>query len=344
MYGGEADEGDWGMALTSFEALDATVDWLERTYPSLGSIKMTGFSAGAQTALRWIVTTDHGQHCRTRGGQALLRTILGSPSSYVYLSHTRPELSCVVDENTGPNHTCAKFIEPTTSPETPKTCNGDYNVYAMGLGGLEKHQETNDTVRSEVSSYIHRYLGKEVQGLRGASGIVAEELRKRFATKDVRFLFGTEDVKSCLHYECSSDCPSMNEGSNRLQRGLNYMSHLRDAIPNYTPNFRVFNGTHQPELFFGSGPYNEWAFGKGAGGFEACLIFRNISCPTLIALCVTAGVVVLVLIAICIFIICRCRRAKRLRSLALASASNSTRLTPDSADNFPTARKEKLLK
>merc|ERR1712242_416418 len=93
-----------------------------------------------------------------------------------------------------------------------------------------------------------------------SSGYVSKELRDRFATKDVRFLVGVSDTLSCNIGGCSERCEAMNQGSNRLQRVLNYMGHLRNSIPGYEPTYGLFNAGHAPVVAYSSDYFARWAF------------------------------------------------------------------------------------
>lgn len=114
-------------------------------------------------------------------------------------------------------------------------------------------------------------------------------IRKRFATKDVRFLLGEYDSVSCIPGACDQSCVEEIQGADRLQRGLNYMSHLREALPGYVPVWGVY---HDPQYFrhyhFGawmSSHFQSWAFLEReptkprSGPAEAWRNAPAISCP-----------------------------------------------------------------
>lgn len=89
-------------------------------------------------------------------------------------------------------------------------------------------------------------------------------IRARFATKDIRFMLGEYDSVSCLHGACKESCVEEVQGADRLQRGLNYMGHLREALPGYVPVWSVYS---DPQWFrhyhFGawmSSAFQTWAF------------------------------------------------------------------------------------
>ena len=116
--------------------------------------------------------------------------------------------------------------------------------------------------------------------------------------KDVRYVFGKKDVCNCnvpdfvnapscyvATATCSPDlyggphccdtypdtrtenavahtCSAMLEGTNRLQRGLNYMGYLA-AYTNQTvaPKHGFFDGGHNNSAFYASSIFKQWAFG-----------------------------------------------------------------------------------
>lgn len=77
-------------------------------------------------------------------------------------------------------------------------------------------------------------------------------------------MFGEYDSVSCLHGACKESCVEEVQGADRLQRGLNYMGHLREALPGYVPVWSVYS---DPQWFrhyhFGawmSSAFQTWAF------------------------------------------------------------------------------------
>jgi hypothetical protein len=75
-------------------------------------------------------------------------------------------------------------------------------------------------------------------------------LSQAFLRKDIRYMYGDQDTKSCNVGTCSDKCAPMLTGSNRLQRGMNYFSHLRS----------FFNGTYEPKYGIYSGGHHDWDF------------------------------------------------------------------------------------
>jgi len=260
---------DWD-GISSFEAVDDLITWVEMTYRTIRKIVVTGFSAGAQMGLRWVITSPNGARGVTLSG-TLLTIILGSPSSFIYLNDRRPAKSCSLIKDQVVDHNCTTFLVPGSSHKAVKTCKGHYNLYGFGLEGLERGAAKPHTTRADVSDYIHKYLHDDA--------LIEDTLRARFGTKNVIFEFGDLDVKDCLSGVCADDCGAMDEGTSRLQRGLNYMDHLRDALPGYEPQYEIFEGGHRPELFFAGERFNKVVFDKT--GWEECL-WDSLTCWSLI--------------------------------------------------------------
>merc|ERR1719189_867538 len=105
------------------------------------------------------------------------------------------------------------------------------------------------------------------------------ELPAHFAMKDVIFMVSTEDVEICgPKSACRSPrtCEAVIQGRSRLQRALNYMGHLRDALPGYEPQLRTFTGSANPEPFFSTSVWKESAFGDMPGDPEHRFTFAAI--------------------------------------------------------------------
>ena len=253
---------------TSFDLLDALLRALP---PSVALVSVVGFSAGAQLSGRYAFATPLGSAADAFAPH--VRFFVGNPGSYLYLSPARPAAACSPLFDTGPAHTCEAFATPTATQ-----CGG-YNDYKYGL---------------EAMDYLNLYLAPLVRNATARAEAVA-----RFATKDVRIFLGSEDVCNCNvegyalpgsgvctpeggALACSPDdfggpgccdtypdavktnsldhsCAAMLQGSNRLQRGLNYASHLEAVLPGYAA--RVFTGVWGHN---NSGMYEDAAFQEAA--------------------------------------------------------------------------------
>jgi len=263
--GQKGDSYEGWQGISSYEAIDTIIEWMELKYPSLEKIVVAGWSAGAQMGLRWSIVSSQGIQGITNAGTPM-KIIMGSPSSVLYLNGRRPVKECTPNKDTGPAHICDHFRVPGTSHHSAKTCNGQYDNYPFGLSTLDQGSLDIDNRSSQrdVSEYVHKYID-DVNTFR-------KHIPNNFHTKDIRFVFGDSDTMSCFEGTCANDCEAMVQGSNRLQRNLNFMGHLRDVYPGYEPNYSVFRGGHNSELFFASDAFNEVVF--GTEGFATCVHSR----------------------------------------------------------------------
>jgi len=208
-----------------------------------------------------------------------VRAIVADGSSYVYLDQRRPDpKACNQGKDTGSNHTCTAFAVPGSS--SVEAC-PMYNDFKYGLANL--------SYRAEKSLYIAPFATDAARLSAAATAFAS--------VKDVRYVFGTQDVCNCNvplfinadacyipHATCSPDsyggphccdtypdtrtenavahtCSAMLEGTNRLQRGLNYIGYLA-AYSNNTvsPKHGFFDGGHNNTAFYASSIFKAWAY------------------------------------------------------------------------------------
>ena len=75
---------------------------------------------------------------------------------------------------------------------------------------------------------------------------------------------------SKTHNAVAFTCAAVWGGTNRLQRGLNWLAHLRHMYSgSFEPRFAFFNGGHSDKAMGHSEAYREWVFGRGGGVAEA---------------------------------------------------------------------------
>jgi hypothetical protein len=163
---------------TSFDVLDAIYEAIvshsakASLFPNLKVVTFAGYSAGAQLVSRWAFFTHHG-----KGKNIKLRFLVSDPGSYMYLDSSRPAASCSPgNSNTTPSHTCADFNTSTSAMQAdcPK-----YNKYKYGVSDLRAVKYNN---------YIAPFATEP--------SLVQAQL-KDFRVKDIRFIFGTQDVCNC---------------------------------------------------------------------------------------------------------------------------------------------------
>lgn len=248
----------WRQTLTSFEMVDTLIKMLKRKhiYPNLKRITIAGFSAGCQFASRYAFFSSSPL---PKKGEADVQVVASNCGSYMYLDEHRPARSCREAQDTGPNHTCDSW-------EIPEGTAG-FNSYKLGLEGVVYSPEA------------------------------LKQLQKLFPRKNIKFLLGTEDVCNCNsatynnpelcgqiancapnvrpHQQCCDTFPdntvlnvfdtkpaSMLQGSNRFQRGLNYMYYLRHFYNSSSfPTFDTFFGGHNAKAFSRSSSFARWTFG-----------------------------------------------------------------------------------
>lgn len=243
-----------------FEALDDVVAWAQRSYPGLQKVVLTGNSAGSQSILRWAITSPNGHNGKTIHGLPLT-TVVSAPSSVVYLSKERPVKSCSPDEDTGPEHKCWEFKVPSKGDQTTASeCKGheqEYNDYPFATGNLE-----SGTRRRSINRAVGKYISMNDNFDIRSDEVIDDELREAFKTKDIVFVIGQLDKFSCIKYSCSSDCAAMTQGSNRLQRIMNYASYLKWLFPGEpgVGKVGVFSGGHYHLAAFASRAWAKFAF------------------------------------------------------------------------------------
>eukprot|EP00443_Scrippsiella_acuminata_P091980 CAMPEP_0115422636 /NCGR_PEP_ID=MMETSP0271-20121206/26880_1 /TAXON_ID=71861 /ORGANISM="Scrippsiella trochoidea, Strain CCMP3099" /LENGTH=341 /DNA_ID=CAMNT_0002847337 /DNA_START=17 /DNA_END=1038 /DNA_ORIENTATION=- len=182
MFGGGSDQG-----AHSFDILDSVVEWVEANYPQLRRVVVTGFSAGGQYVQRWAAFSPEGTNGVTRSRGLPLRIIVGSASTLVYLSEERPDPACDPDEDQGPHWDCRNFSIPSPGHD----CDSRWDKYWIGLDGLHDGASSEAQLRHDVNQYLRKFIDTS------SSSLLSKEIRDRWSTKDIRFLFGSDDTVHC---------------------------------------------------------------------------------------------------------------------------------------------------
>eukprot|EP00455_Lapot_gusevi_P013760 TRINITY_DN1678_c0_g1_i1.p1 TRINITY_DN1678_c0_g1~~TRINITY_DN1678_c0_g1_i1.p1 ORF type:complete len:419 (+),score=61.36 TRINITY_DN1678_c0_g1_i1:75-1331(+) len=255
---------------TSFDVFDNLAATLlsASSFPSLSLLTFTGFSAGAQLVSRYAFFTPYGGKLApvTR---VPIRFLPADGSSYLYLDPSRPTAACTPLRDTGVTWTCHAFTTPD------KSACSDYDDYKYGL----------NMENLSANLYVDAFSNDQLQAAVRA-----------FPSKDIRFFLGRDDVcncnvdgfslpDSCRHppLSCSPDssggasccdtwpdsltandldvhCAAMLQGSNRLQRGLNYVSYLKQRFPEWTVQYGVFNGSHSNAALYADPSFRKAVF------------------------------------------------------------------------------------
>jgi hypothetical protein len=264
---------------SSYGCLDALVRAVvnKNVFPNVNWVVVTGFSAGGQTTISysWATSVD----ANSTAEHWHMRYIPSDPGSFLYLNSSRPNASCYPSDNTGVDHTCSVFLTQNAT----FNCSG-YNDWKFGLGGFT----------SSGFNYLNPFIANP-------AAIASQTALMR--VKDVRYIFGAFDYCNCnlqgfineptcypgKQYFCNpdayggkhccdsfpdsttvnaltDDCSSNLQGSNRLQRGLIYMSYLKMfwSDHNYQPLHAIVpDMRHNSTQFFLSSQFALWAFEGG---------------------------------------------------------------------------------
>ena len=286
-HGGNASPGPNGndppvKFSTSFDALDAIVAALtaaaaaDGALPALRLITVAGFSAGAQLAQRWGFARKVAAAGAGAGG-ALLRVLVSDPGSYAYLSPDRPAASCSPLHDTGTDWACDSFAPPPSDSE----CLATYDAWKYGVSsGLDDNlyilplASDAAALAAQVADYPNRDI-RYVLGSHDACNCNTAG----FSNDDKSCVFAGQSCSPnaygppgcCDTYPDSTSenvmdvtCEGMLQGSNRLQRGRNFGSHLAATYPGFAPRLASFDGGHDAGAFFRSPEFAAWAFDAGA--------------------------------------------------------------------------------
>ncbi len=267
---------------TAFDALDSLIVALNRTaggaFPNLERVVVVGFSAGAQLGVR---------HAFFSGRPALTaRYVLSDASDWLYFSSDRPAAACRALRDTGAEHTCARFTPPPTG-----SCES-FDDYKYGIDALSKSKSRSMYLASFDDSLVFDAVDRWFSG--------ALDIRYLFGTADVcdcsaagyenaAMCYPTPSaatscapdseggadaqtgVACCDTYPDSTtrnwldtDCAAMLQGSNRLQRGLNYVGYLgalaRNRTSAWRPKYGLFDGAHDAAAFYAAPLFADWVF------------------------------------------------------------------------------------
>ena len=191
-----------GAPVGAFAALDALIAELHRQWPSLRTITLAGFSAGAQLVQRSIgfaADAPPGVH---------LRYVVAAPSSWLYFDAVRPQpqqggqsvdwAACGAG-SAFPGDCGFRFAPPVSPVACP-----DADRWKYGLQNLPAH------------------LGR-----------TAAEARARYRAAEVRYLEGADDsaaTRAAALDVLDRRCAAQLQGPFRLQRGVAYAAYERAVL------------------------------------------------------------------------------------------------------------------
>jgi hypothetical protein len=193
-----------------------------------------------------------------------VRFAVGDPSTFLYHSEDRPRVEvCSPLADTGTGHRCAAFAAPAAADCAVPGCDGNcsgYDDFKYGLaqgslfgyaaralcsGGGGGGGDSACPTAAAVDAAVARFLARDVLLLLGGEDScncqtegfgnaawcthAAHGLSCCADTfPDADFTQSTAGVWSCPENALSVTCGAMLQGSNRLQRGLNYWGYLKE--------------------------------------------------------------------------------------------------------------------
>ena len=262
--------------LSAFEALDQIVLALTdpTNFPKMKLITITGFSAGGQTLQKYSFFSSLKVHSNSK---AKVRVIISNPGSYLYLDKTRPDVSCIPLKDTTKNHNCTLFSVPRNS-SCPK-----YNDYKYGLEKLNeqnKNYYVKDLTPQMVEKLKTELKSKDVRFILGDkdvcnsgndalyTGYQNEDLCKLSKMKNPPVGKVCKDSAEKVNDVCDTfpdsfnnkfdkKCEGMTQGSNRLQRGRNFLSFCNQKLK-FTPKNSIFTGGHDNLALYNDSTFLKW--------------------------------------------------------------------------------------
>lgn len=189
-----------GARVGSFAAMDALVTELTQRWPSLRTITVAGFSAGAQMVQHYIgFAADRPSNALT------VRYVVADPGTWLYFDPVRPQATrdglpvewsaCGSGEETWRN--CSVELSPPDAKACPASNRWKYGV-------------------DELPATL---LGRD-----------ATQARRRYADADIRYLEGaldSSDAKGTFYRILDKSCAAAAQGPYRMQRGLAYAQYDR---------------------------------------------------------------------------------------------------------------------
>lgn len=169
-------------------------------FPSLNNITLFGFSAGAQTVLRYSILPNIED-------KTSIKYIVSDPSTYLYFNNLRP----IPD-------TTFEFAVPNIDwlgkwnwiSGWSNNCTS-YNSWRYGLEHLKGYYEHHLKTEEDVRRVINQFQYTDVIYLVGADDILNCRLHP---------------FDSCYDNELATYCQAMLQGDNRVDRALKYKAYL----------------------------------------------------------------------------------------------------------------------
>lgn len=190
-----------GSGLTSFAAMDSLISELLLRWPSLRSVTVAGFSAGAQMVQHYI-----GFAAAQPTGPVTIRYVVSDPGTWLYFDALRPQP-----------------MQEGRAVDWLR-CSGGLNF--LGNCTLEFTRANNACPELNRWKY-------GTESLPDGLGRSAAEARVRYSQADITYLEGELDSGSgpgTFHRILDKSCPASTQGPYRMQRGLAYAQYDRTFL------------------------------------------------------------------------------------------------------------------
>jgi len=218
----------------------------------------------------------------THGRSLHVRAVVSDPSSYLYLDGRRPSSACSPPRNTGDAWACSQFATPSAEA----SCDDTYDDYKYGLAHLEqqtsnlylatRYAANASALEAAVAAFPHRdvryLLGTQdacncnAEAYANDAGCYPDGVAASGCSPNAHGAalhgHGCCDTypDSTSENALSVTCASNLQGSNRLQRGRNFLSYINELAPEAAPTVASFVGGHNASAMIFSAELASWAF------------------------------------------------------------------------------------
>jgi hypothetical protein len=197
LQGGQAENAP---TINAFAALDALVVELKQRWPSLRTVTVAGFSAGAQMVQHYIA------YAADAPG-VTVRYVVADPGSWLYFDPVRPQ---------------------ALQGGRPVDGAGCLRAGEAADGGCSYEMRPIDTACPQTHRWKYGTDGQPAH-----LGRSAEAARARYAQADVQYLQGAQDSgdnRGAYYGILDKSCAAAAQGPYRLQRGLAYAAYDRALL------------------------------------------------------------------------------------------------------------------
>jgi hypothetical protein len=227
-FGANAVWPPYAIDISSYDAMDKLVTKV-LSLPNIKHLSVLGHSAGGQFVQRWSMLTNVWDNDR-------MSSVVSNPSNYAYLTDLR-KINVPGDEKKQewgiPNISVCPL----------------YNQWMYGFEGINKDDSSTKGATNTKNTYTVPYIQRTISSLGGNFNT----MKNRFAQRLIIYLAGELDhcnsTRAHRNPECNSHglqgtCSDEIQGTNRMERHLNYYSSLKDIVFNTTTTDVVLNQYH----------------------------------------------------------------------------------------------------